>query len=86
MSTKKNLFEGYVPHGPEWKAYMMKQPKALCVEVATGIADERDKLRDELKRSIAILQLLADNPPTHHTDPSHMPTVMARAFIAERSK
>lgn len=45
MSTKKDPFEGYVPHGPEWKAYMMKQPKALCIEVATGIADERDKLK-----------------------------------------
>jgi hypothetical protein len=54
-TTKKDPFAGYVPHGPEWKAYLMKQPKALIVEVATGIADERDRLKEEKKELLEAL-------------------------------
>lgn len=46
--SKKNPFDGYEPHGPEWQAYMLKKPKALIVEVATGIADERDILLERV--------------------------------------
>jgi hypothetical protein len=61
MSTnKKDPFAGYVPHGPEWKAYLMKQPKALIVEVATGIADERDRLKAEKKELMEALRALLD--------------------------
>lgn len=59
-TTKKDPFAGYVPHGPEWKAYLMKQPKALIVEVATGIADERDLLKAEKKELLAFLEMIAN--------------------------
>lgn len=59
MSDKKDPFVGYVPNGPEWKAYMMKQTKALCIEVASGIADDRDRLRGSNKALMLLLNMVA---------------------------
>ena len=59
MSNNKDPFAGYEPHGPEWKAYMMKQPKALILEVASGIASDRDRLRDSNKALILLLNMVA---------------------------
>lgn len=59
MAKKKDPFEGYVPGGPEWKAYMMKQPKALCIEVASGISDERNRLRQSNKAMMLLLNMVA---------------------------
>lgn len=39
---------------------MMKQPKSLIVEVATGIADERDRLKAEKKELMEALRAMLD--------------------------
>ena len=70
MSKKnKDPFVGYVPYGPEWQAYMMKRPKALIVEVATGIVDKRDQLlrqRDEAVRLLNEAGLFIASGPMHN--------------------
>ena len=59
-TTQKDPFAGYVPYGPEWQAYMMRQPKALIVEVATGIANEMYRLKAEKKELLGFLEMIAN--------------------------
>ena len=59
-TPKKDPFVGYVPHGPEWKAFMLKQPKTLIVDVASGIAEERDRYKAALRKIFQLSPLGSD--------------------------